>query len=627
MILKGESVSSQWGWAGSTAEFLAAEHRSVLEALSEHQLSSMLDRPSESQLKAWADELQAMHDALVEIVADMPIARTWGLVLEYELPREGGRRPDVVLLAWDRVLVLEFKGSPVLTRAALDQVDAYARDLSEYHSESHGRTLVPILVLVSGDQLGDHYGVRITNAEELATAIRDAAGPSDGSQIDLQGWLSGEYAPLPSLVRAARTIFSHEPLPQIRRAESSGVDEAVDYLRGIAAQASRDGGMHLALVAGVPGAGKTLVGLRFVYETHFESEESQDAVFLSGNGPLVQVLQHTLSKEGHEGKTFVRDVHAFLKSYGGASSRQPKEHMWVYDEAQRAWDEDKVREKRPSGFSEPEDFLRVGEKLGGWALMVGLIGEGQEIHVGEESGLSQWNDAIGDVDEPWVVHCPPRVGGMFTSAAQLLVNDALDLSVTLRSHKADQLHDWVGALLEGDLEAAQALARELKQVAFSPLVTRDIEAAKAYARTRYADAHEARFGLMMSSQRKWAAPFGFYDDFYLKPGPWFGDGEETPFSCRRMEKAVTEFQCQGLELDLPIIGWGGDLLWDAGWRVPDGVRRRLQDPEQITLNVYRVLLTRGRDGFVVVVPPRAELDDTFDALVGAGCDRLELVSI
>jgi len=621
-------MSQQWGWAGSVELFLSTEHQNVLESLSAHQLASMGDHPGQSQMVAWGDEIRVMRDVLGVMVGDRLEASGWGLVLEYELPREGGRRPDVVLLAGDCVLVLEFKGSPILSRAALDQVDAYARDLSEYHSASHGHPVVPILVLVNSDHFGEHYGVRVTGGLRLAEVVSaESAGAETGQQLDLSKWLAGEYAPLPSLVQAARTIFSHEPLPQIRRAESSGVGEAVDYLREIAAQASRDGGMHLALVAGVPGAGKTLVGLRFVYETHFDLDETQDAVFLSGNGPLVQVLQHTLSGSGREGKTFVRDVHAFLKSYGGSSKRSPNEHMWVYDEAQRAWDEDKVREKRPSGFSEPEDFLRVGQKLGDWALMVGLIGEGQEIHVGEESGLTQWNDAIRDVDVPWVVHCPSRVGKLFPAASELRLEDVLDLSVTLRSHKADQLSDWVAALLDGDLSGAQKLAEELKQVAFAPLVTRDVGAAKAYATARYAGAPEARYGLMMSSQRKWASGVGFLDDFYLKPGPWFGDGEESFASCRRMEKAVTEFQCQGLELDLPIIGWGGDLLWDGAWYIPDGVRKRLQRPDQITLNVYRVLLTRGRDGFVVVVPPRIELDGVFEALLAAGCDALEQVEL
>jgi len=556
-------------------------------------------------------------------------ASGWNLVFEYELPREAGRRPDVVLLAEGRIVVLEFKGNPILSRAHIDQVDAYARDLSEYHSTSHNRPVLPILVLMNGSEPhGKLHGTLITNADGLADALEHTlADAPTGDRLTLEEWLDGEYAPLPSLVVAARTIFKHEPLPRIRRAYSSGAEDAVSYLRKVAVSAARDGGMHLALVSGVPGAGKTLVGLRFVYETHFGTTASQEAVFLSGNGPLVKVLQHTLSKDGLQGRVFVRDVHAFLKSYGGGSSKSPHEHMWVYDEAQRAWDVEKVREKRPSGFSEPEDFLRVGEKLGGWALMVGLIGEGQEIHVGEESGLAQWNRAISDVAAPWTVHCPSRIAGMFASAADVKLEESLDLSVTLRSHKADELHDWVSALLAGDLTTACSIAERLKNEAFAPLVTRDSSAAFTYAEMRYADAPEARFGMMMSSQRKWSEAFGFTDDFYLNPGPWFGDGDESAFSCRRLNKAVTEFQCQGLELDLPIIGWGGDLLWDDGWKVPTGVRKRLRHPDQITKNVYRVLLTRGRDGFVVFVPNRADLNGVLDALLAAGCDRLELVDL
>lgn len=620
-------MAETWGWAGSIEEYLATPDASLIGHLSSHHLHSMAEQPSGSQTAAWREELAVLRVGFEQLINENPRASTWGVALEYELPREGGRRPDAVVLAGGSLLVLEFKGDPKLSRQYLDQVDAYARDLSEYHSTSHDLDVTPILVLVHGEiEQAQHYGVHITNAAGLMRTIAAHAGPSAQEPLATTEWLAGDYAPLPSLVRAARTIFGHESLPNIRRASSSGVDDAVEYLRNVAEQAARDGGMHLALVAGVPGAGKTLVGLRFVYETHMD-EDGQDAVFLSGNGPLVKVLQHTLSKEGHEGRVFVRDVHAFLKSYGGDSSRSPHEHMWVYDEAQRAWDADKVREKRPTGFSEPEDFLRVGQKLGGWALMVGLIGEGQEIHVGEESGLRQWNEAIGDVATDWTVHCPPRVSSMFPAASEVRVEDSLDLDVPLRAHKAERIADWVEALLKPDLSEAKMIAEELKASSFAPLVTRGIDAAKQYARSRYAEAPEARFGLMMSSQRKWAANSGFFDDFYLNPGPWFADGESSPLSCRRLEKAVTEFQCQGLELDLPIIGWGGDLLWNDGWVVPDGVRKRLQHPDQITKNVYRVLLTRGRDGFIVVVPPRMELDAVFAALVDAGCDQLEVIDL
>ena len=623
-------MADSWGWAGSVGEFLRWDSADVLRSLSDHHIQLMQQNPAGSQVDAWAEELLLLQSALSGLVSSTPGGRAWELVLEYELPREGGRRPDAVLLAGSRVIVIEFKSDPAIARQYLDQVDAYARDLAEYHLQSRDRDVRPLLVLVRGrEHTGEHYGVRVSNGANLANSLSElTAGAESEPQIPRQDWLDSDYAPLPSLVRAARTIFNHEPLPRVRRAASSGVMDAVLYLRTVARSAAESGGLHLALVAGVPGAGKTLVGLQFVYDTHFGGSDAQDAVFLSGNGPLVKVLQHTLSKDGREGRVFVQDVHAFLKRYGGGSIKRPHEHMWVYDEAQRAWDLDKVREKRPDGFSEPEDFLRLGQKLGDWALMVGLIGEGQEIHVGEEAGLAQWNDAIGDVEEPWIVHCPPRVESFFGAAAEVHVADILDLDVPLRAHRAEQVHEWVVSLLGNDLRTAKRLAEELKNASFAPLVTRDLDAAAAYVRTRYADAPEARFGLMMSSQRKWSEGYGFIDDFYLNPGPWFADGEDSPHSCRHLTKAVTEFQCQGLELDMPVIGWGGDLLrGDRGWLVPAGVRKRLNHPDMITKNVYRVLLTRGRDGFIVFIPNRQELDPVFDTMIDAGCDDIELVDI
>jgi len=417
-------------------------------------------------------------------------------------------------------------------------------------------------------------------------------------------------------------IFNHEPLPRIRRAESLGVNDAVEELTRVAERAFAEHGMHLALVTGVPGAGKTLVGLQFVYESHFVAEDGQEAIFLSGNGPLVQVLQYTLSRESSEAKVFVRDVHGFLKRYGGMSERVPHEHVWVYDEAQRAWDLEHVQEKGRSNFSEPEDFLRIGLKHGDWALMVGLIGEGQEIHVGEEAGLAQWNQAIAASEHNWTVHCPAHVAPIFSAAEHTESNERLNLNRTMRSHRAEEVHEWVAQLLAGRVREAETLSQDLHSAGFDMLVTRDVEAARLYVKKRYEGNVESRYGLLVSSQAR-LGDQGFADNFYLKPGPWFSDGPESTRSCCALEIAATEFQCQGLELDMPIVGWGNDLTWTGeAWLERPKVRRRVHDPLQITKNAYRVLLTRGRDGFVVVVPPQAELDGVYDALVAAGCDSL-----
>lgn len=616
------SQSQTWGWAGTVAAFAELTGEQYLESLSAHHFSCCHERPSGSQIKAWRDCYRVLAFALAEAAVERPSVGSWWLIFEYELPRERGRRPDVTLLAGDRVVVLEFKQQGVPDRAFIDQVEAYARDLADYHEASHARSVVPLLVLTGSSRDWDEIaGVRVCGSSGLGAALADLAG-SRGMPVSPEDWLASDYAPLPSLVRAARMIFNHEPLPRIRRAESLGVNDAVEELRRVAEAARSESGMHLALVTGVPGAGKTLVGLQFVYDSHFVAEDGQEAIFLSGNGPLVQVLQYTLSKESSEARVFVRDVHGFLKRYGGMSERVPHEHIWVYDEAQRAWDLEHVQEKGRSNFSEPEDFLRIGLKHGDWALMVGLIGEGQEIHVGEEAGLAQWNEAIAASSHDWIVHCPSSVAGVFSAASRTETDDRLNLNRTLRSHRAEEVHTWVAEMLAGRLESAKSVSRRLHEAGFDMLVTRDVEAARVYAKRRYGDNLESRYGLLVSSQAR-LGKCGFRDDFYLKPGPWFSDGPESSRSCCALEVAATEFQCQGLELDMPIVGWGDDLTWvGTAWHERPKVRRRVHNPLQITENAYRVLLTRGRDGFVVVVPELPGLDGVFDSLIAAGCDNL-----
>jgi hypothetical protein len=160
-------------------------------------------------------------------------------------------------------------------------------------------------------------------------------------------------------------------------------------------------------------------------------------------------------------------------------------HIWVYDEAQRAWDEHQVRRKRPEGRSEPEEFIRLGQHVGSWAMLVGLIGEGQEIHLGEESGLEQWNDAIRKVGASWTVHCPAMLAASFPAAYATVSNDSLDLTASLRTHLAEDVQEWVAALLNGQLHTASGLARTFGAQGFSAYITRDLEQAKAYARERY----------------------------------------------------------------------------------------------------------------------------------------------
>jgi hypothetical protein len=274
---------------------------------------------------------------------------------------------------------------------------------------------------------------------------------------------------------------------------------------------------------------------------------------------------------------------------------------------------------------------------------VGLIGGGQEIHIGEEEGLGQWRLALEGCQEPerWTVHAPTEVREVFDGCSlQVQWNPALNLDTAIRFHLAGDLHLFVERFLgQGD----PAEIRELSELLWSPSgemargirlwATRDLEVGKRYLRERYAEDTSARYGLMASARDKCLPAFGVDNEYQatknLQIGAWFTEGEEHPMSCRRLEKPVTEFQAQGLELDMALLAWGTDYLRDNGaWSDrnarkyrPSG-KTRPRDPSQMRQNAYRVLLTRGRDGTIVFVPSLRELDETWAYLLASGFREL-----
>lgn len=630
------------GWHGSVADFLVLTEEHFVGTLSAHLRRCMGLGLDGLQLTAWRNEFAVLKSALSAAVARESHAREWHVVFEYELPRERGRRPDVVILTGSQAIVLEFKDADRPQPAHIDQVAAYARDLSEYHAASHDKLVDPVLVLTRSsdekaggrdsrgepparldprEQQPSPYRVTITGPASLTDVLLALVARSPAEPLDAEVWLTADYEPLPSLVSAARRLFEHEELPHIRRASSAGIPETVAELVRSAAAARADGEHHLALVTGVPGSGKTLVGLQFVYQNHFgDTGSRRTAVFLSGNGPLVKVLRYAL-KSG----VFVQDVHGYLKDYGASGMRVPEEQVWVYDEAQRAWDAGQSATKQRL-YSEPEDFLRIGARKP-WALMVGLVGQGQEIHIGEEAGLTQWNEAIACAGGDWVVHCPTKLANVFSGAARLELNDHLDLTMSLRTHLAEDVQLWVEKLLADDLEAAAEVSRGLDTQGFDLYVTRELELAKQYVRERYAGERDRRYGLLASSKaglEEYGIDAGYLAGQKVQVHKWFYDDPDQVRSCCQLAVPVSEFQCQGLELDLPVFCWGKDLWWGGdSWRTRPSPRSRARDPHQLRINSYRVLLTRGRDGVVIWVPKgRPGLDATYESLVEMGLKGL-----
>jgi hypothetical protein len=302
------------------ADFCALTEAQLLDALEAHHRRLLGFPAAKAQRKAWRTEHAVLQDALRTCARALPEeAPGWGVVFEYELPLEGGRRPDVVVLAGRALIVLEFKSSSLPSQADVDQVAAYARDLVDYHAGSHDLVPHPVCVLTDAAPgfARVHEGVVLTAPDGLAHYLFEAHEPGG---VALDAWVHAAYDPLPPLVEAARRIFRHEPLPHVKRALAAGIPQTVELLGRLVDRAAAEGERLLAFVTGVPGSGKTLVGLRLVYE---RSAAHGRATFLSGNGPLVAVLQDALRS-----RVFVRDLHAFIRTYAlNRRPRTPDEHV------------------------------------------------------------------------------------------------------------------------------------------------------------------------------------------------------------------------------------------------------------------------------------------------------------
>ena len=558
------------------------------------------------------------------------------------------RRPDVLLLVGAGVMVVELKGKLAPGQADLDQVSAYARDLRAYHRDCHGREVRPVLVptRARGYQ-GQENGVHVAGPDALDALVAELVAQHPQPLLDRGRFLDeSAYRPLPTLVAAARELFTQHDVRWVERARST-TGPALDEIARIIHQAALTRSRHLILLSGVPGAGKTLVGLQTVHAHYLDDlavartdgKPTAPAVFLSGNGPLVEVLQYELRGAGGGGQTFVRGVKDYVKRYTRRPELVPPEHVLVFDEAQRAYDATMVREKHKDETlsSEPEQFVAFADRIPAWCVVLGLIGSGQEIHIGEEGGIGQWRTAVDRSARraEWTIHAPPGLAAELRhDDVALEVRPTLNLDTELRFHLARDLHRFVAELLEGcAAEELAPIAARLEADGYHLRLTRKLDAAKAYLRQRHASHAAARFGLVASSRDKDLPAFGvpnqFQDTKSLRLGPWYGDDEDVygGQSCRRLERCVTEFSAQGLELDAALLAWGTDFRrLDGRWSNAHarGYKRgtAVHDPFRLRLNAYRVLLTRGRDATVVFVPPLPALDETHAHLGAAGFREL-----
>jgi DUF2075 family protein len=620
-------------------------------------LERFVEGVSASQVRAWDDSIPALQREAREVLEAEQRARGYTAILEYKLPLEA-RRADAVFLVSDAVVVIELKGKSQPSQADLDQAAAYARDLRAYHRDCQTRAVHAVLVPTRAKDLPQmRDGVWVVGPASLDSLVCKLTANSTAAPPSVEAFLAGDaYRPLPTLVQAARELFESRDVREVWKARAA-TDPAVNAIAAIAHEAARTKTRHLVLITGVPGSGKTLVGMRAVHAHYLDDlavprssgKPSTTGLYLSGNGPLVEVLQYVLRGAGGGGRTFVRHIKDYLDSYVPKPDKIPSEHLLVFDEAQRAFTPDRVRGLHKKWApdlvrGEPEHFVNLCERIPEWSVLVGLIGSGQEIHLGEEGGLVQWRHALERCGDPsrWTVHAPALVEEVFIGGGMTTRWDmALNLDTELRFHSASELHRLVDDLLDtspvADRQPVVAepapFGIDYDLAGIRLWITRDLERAKQYLHDRYAEQPDARYGLLASSRDKLLESQGINNSYQatknVKLGPWYTEGDSSPLSCRRLDACVTEFGAQGLELDMALMGWGSDLRrkngrWDNS--LARGYKKgevELKDPYQLRVNAYRVLLTRGRGGTVVFVPPTKEMDETWVYLLGRGFRELE----
>jgi hypothetical protein len=555
-----------------------------------------------TQITAWRCQIQDLKGALGATDLETFQPGNWGVAVEFVVPRKMGRI-DTVLLIGSSIVVLEFKGESVDSSAA-DQVEDYSLDLLHFHEGSHGRTIYPVVVGKTGTEprirrsqlFGELRPTAFVDTRQLgAWLVTIAQRHNSETQCSIMDWNRGSYRPVPTIVEAAIGMFAEMQVEDIAKAGCDPINltATVDTIRKIVIESARSSKKTICFVTGVPGAGKTLAGLTLVHDRTLREESGSDSVFLTGNLPLVKVLQAALARDSsrrrrsglrvssRDPKTTINTVLGYKREYTRNKSA-PHEKIVVFDEAQRAWDADRTAEylNDTSGeflhHSEPAVMLKILDRQP-WAALIALVGGGQEINRGE-AGLSEWGRALTDKFRHWSVAVPPQaLSGAYGAGAKLFdgkspqtleltVDPKLHLDTPTRQFRGKTIAGWTEALLLGDAHDCQ---RILTQNPEYPIrITRNLATAKSWLDTTARGTE--RYGFIASSEAKRLRAEGLELPPARADGVehWFLQGKGDVRSSFQLEVAANEFQIQGLELDWTCLCWGGDFLRDdSDWNL------------------------------------------------------------
>jgi hypothetical protein len=663
-------------WFGATFTEIRSKTKSefIREVVGELSSALAFRVLQDEQMRAWSKTAEMVFD-WASFSTTLP--GDWLVLMEYSPPLVT-TRPDIIFVTNDSVIVCEVKDrrdEVKATGTARRQALGYASDLYWFHPGTRGRTIQPVVVLnvgttttpqnLSPDDVPAIESVGVVTWTTLEYMLSEQAAREIGTvcRINYSEWLQAQYRPRPNIVDAAVALVASAEDPGVTAALSD--DEELHALTQLLVEQVHEAASkrdhRMLIVTGVPGAGKTLVGLRLAHDPSVVDRlrgENEVPLYLTGNGPLVAVLTEALARDfrirlgvsavdaRRRAGVLVKLVHSFTREGLEEAGATDVPGVSIFDEGQRVWDQVQMSKKHviPEGQSltEPDVILNRLSKRE-WAVVVVLVGSGQEINTGE-AGAELWLDSITRTRDAggrkWIGLAPPELCQNPREGVES--NPFLALRRTRRSVGAAWLSEWVEHVLSGDTKSAAALAIQAAQTdePYPLLMTRELQTARVWLRT---NSERSRSGLVASSRSARLRPYGIETSADFQGGIdwpcWFLDHPPSLRSSSALEVAATEFKCQGLELDYVGLIWSWDMIrsstdWitrrlterSASWATVDKDRRRFQ------INAYRVLLTRARAGMVVIIPEGShadksrnpkEMDDVAQYLLDCGMTSLK----
>lgn len=619
----------------SINNFIVADEENVLGQLLIHDEFET----SDLQKLAWKAEIQILKRQLEEFHGDV--------IFEYTIPRMG-HRVDTVCIIEGIIFLFEFKvGDNEYQKTTIDQVMDYALDLKYFHEESKRRYIVPICVSTKASvQKNEYnccsdgiYNAILCNENNIGDNIHNILLQVWDKTLAGRTWIDSRYAPTPTIIEAAQSLYRNHGVDDISRNDAGAKNLTITTkaISNIIEDCKKNNRKAICFVTGVPGAGKTLAGLNIANERH-HFDEDEHAVFLSGNGPLVDVLQNALaidrakrekitkSNALRETKTFIQIIHKF-RDEALTTSYAPIEKVAIFDEAQRAWNKESLTDfmKRKKGIpefnqSEPEFLISIMDRHEDWAVIICLVGGGQEIYNGE-AGIQDWFSTLSEKYLDWEIYLSDKitdseyvgnsdVSTMLHNREYHCISD-LHLGVSLRSFRSEKLALFVKCLLDEEIELAKETYEELKK-SYPVLITRKFDVAKNWVKKKTRGTE--RYGLLASSEGKRLRAEGIWVPSEINHVGWFLNEKDNVDSSYYLEVAASEFKVQGLEIDYAVLAWDADLRYTSNgfdyfkFRGTKWNHVNQEQRQHYLKNAYRVLMTRARQGLIIYIPEGDEED-------------------